>query len=59
MRTENWMFLALGETKFKGKGKEWFGNVLRVKSGVGEKIRAKEGVELLLKQELRECESVL
>lgn len=49
-------FLALNETKVKDKHEEWFENALEVKSGVGEKTRAKEGVVLLLKWEL--CESV-
>ncbi|XP_071547063.1 craniofacial development protein 2-like [Panulirus ornatus] len=46
--------LALSETKLKGKGEEWFGNVLGVKSGVSERTRAREGVALLLNQELWE-----
>lgn len=36
------------------KGEEWFGNVLGVKSKVGERTRAKQGVELILKQKLWE-----
>ncbi|XP_071512677.1 uncharacterized protein [Panulirus ornatus] len=46
--------LALSETKLKGKGEEWFGNVWGVKSGVSERTRAREGVAILLKQELWE-----
>ncbi|XP_071512709.1 craniofacial development protein 2-like [Panulirus ornatus] len=46
--------LALSETKLKGKGEEWFGNVLGVKSGVSERTIAREGVAVLLKQELWE-----
>ena len=44
--------LALSETKLKGKGEVAFGNVNGRKSGVSERVRAKEGVALLVRKEL-------
>ena len=46
--------LALSETKLKGKGEISFGEVKGRKSGVRERTRAKEGVAVLLSQEMWE-----
>lgn len=39
----------------KGKVVERLGNIQRVKSGVCERTRAKEGQALLMRYELRDC----
>ena len=44
--------LALSETKLKGKGEVMFGGVRGRKSGVNERVRAREGVCLLVREEL-------
>ena len=44
------MHIALSETKLKGK--IVFGEVKRRKSGLNERVRAREGVSLLVKGEL-------
>lgn len=46
------------ETKNMGKGGEWLGNFLMVKSGFSVMARAKEGIAPLIKQELLECVKV-
>lgn len=50
--------LALSETKIKGKREEWFTNVLGQHNLVGVRAKAKQGVAVLLEQELWECVSV-
>ena len=47
--------MALSETKLKGVGEVRFGEVLGRKSGVSERVRAKEGVALIVRKELMEC----
>jgi exonuclease III len=44
--------MVLSETKLKGKGEIKFGEVKGVKSGVSERVRAREGVAILLRKEL-------
>ena len=45
--------MALSETKVKGRGEVAFGNVSGRVSGVNEGVRAKEGVALIVKEELK------
>ena len=45
--------MALSETKVKGRGEVDFGNVSGRVSGVNERVRAKEGVALIVKEELK------
>src|SRR5678816_3475932 len=45
---------ALSETKLKGKREEWFGSYRGLVSGVSERVRAREGVEIIMKEELWE-----
>lgn len=47
--------LALSETKLKGKGEEVFGSVKGLKSGVGVRFRAREGVAVLLSEDMWKC----
>ena len=47
--------LAISESKLKGKGWVQFGAVRGLVSGVNERVRAKEVVGLLLKDELWSC----
>src|SRR5256885_9485217 len=44
--------VCLSETKLKGKGEVWFGNIKGVKSGVRERTRAREWVAILLRDEM-------
>lgn len=50
MFVERNLNVLTSETMLKSKGDKWFGNVTGVKSEVGVRIKAKEGIALLLKQ---------
>ena len=52
MRDRDLDVLALSETKLKGRGEENFGTFKGVKSGVSERLRAREGVAIVLKDDL-------
>lgn len=45
---------ALSETKLKGKREDWFGSYKGLVSGVSERVRAREGVAIIMKEELWE-----
>jgi len=52
MRERDLDVLALGETKLKGWGEEKLGIFQGVKSGVSERMQAREGVATVLKDDL-------
>ena len=47
--------LGLSEMKLKGKGEVMFGNFKVLKSGVSERVRAREGVAIILNERLWKC----
>ena len=50
-RERNIDILALTETKLKGRGEKKFGDFTGMYSGVNERVRAREGVAILMKDE--------